>query len=204
MYSIARIEHLKDAAQQVLAEQEADLREKPGSFYRQMLVDSSRAQIEELTRQLVDEKTKREVEVIEIRLVGTKARYGSLPMNIVGELSSAFEEMLVQVGRFIRYGAQVNHPLQEIRNLMDVRLKRMTSGSTRLFITTRTNPDLFGNSLAEDSLTNTFNLLTVEKLSEFTERVAALGKPGVHGLSRFLKTLTEADLQAYVNWQTPT
>lgn len=204
MYNIARIEQLRDSAQQLLAEQEAKLLEKPNSFYRQMLVESARAQVDELIRQIVEEKKKREVEVIEIRLIGEKAHHGSLPMNVIGELSSAFEEMLVQAGRFIKYGVQSNQPVQEIRSLLDVRLKRLASGSTRMLVTARTNPDMFGNSLAEDSLTNTFNLLTSDKLSEFTEHVNTLGKHSVSSLNRFLKTLTETDLQAHINWQTPT
>ena len=203
MYSIARIEQLIRSAREVLAEQEAALLEKSGSAYRQMLVESSRAQVDEFTRQLVDEKAKRDLEVIEIRLIGEKAQHGPLPLHILSELTDSFEEILVQAGRFLLYGSQGQHPIQEIRNLMDVRLKRVASGSTRLFVTAKTNPDLFGHSLAEDSLAHTFGLLNAETATDLSEQVASLGSKSVRGVTRFLRALTESQLQAHVDWQTP-
>lgn len=204
MYNIARIEELRVNAEAVLREQEQQLMAKPDSLFRRGLVMSSRARIDELTSQLVQEKQKREIEVIEIRLMGKAAYYGSLPMNIVGQLAEAFEDMLVQAGRFIRYGSQKKDTLQEIRNQFDVRLNRMAAGSTRLFVTVQTSPDLFGNSLSEKSLEQTFGLLTVDKPDDMVAKVATYGKAGVRGLTRFLKTLNESHLEAEVNWLSPT
>lgn len=204
MYNIARIEELRASAEAVLKEQEQQLAAKPDSLFRRGLVMSSRAHLEELTRQLVQEKQKREVEIVEIRLIGKAAYYGSLPMNIISQLTETFEDMLVQAGRFIRYGAQKKDTLQEIRNQFDVRLNRMAAGSTRLFVTVQTSPDLFGNSLSEESLERTFGLLTIDKPDDLAPRVAVYGKAGTRSLARFLKTLNESHLEAEVSWSSPT
>ncbi|WP_373514237.1 hypothetical protein [Persicitalea sp.] len=203
MFSISRITHLLTLSQTVLAEQESRLAEKPTSRFRQMLVYSTRARIDELTRELVEEKELRALEVIEIRLIGEKAHFGSLPMQLVGQLTASFEEMLVQVGRFVKHGSKGQDSLQSIRGLLDVRLNRISSGSTRLFVTAKTSPDLFGDSLAEECIQRTFNLLKVESANELTERAGEIGKGGVQNLNRFLKTLHESDLEASLNWQTP-
>lgn len=203
MFEISRIEELRTLARELLAEQEASLAQKPDSVFRQMLVATARGQVEKMTAQLVAKKEERGMELVELRLVGEKAYFGSLPMHLVGQLAGAFEEMLVQVGRFIRHGSQGENSVQSIRSLMDVRLNRLASGSTRLFITAKTNPDLFGASLAEESLVRTFNLLAVEHPGDLTEKAADFGQAGVKSMSRFLKTLAESDLAASLDWQTP-
>lgn len=121
MCNIARIEELRAETEKLLQEQERQLAAKPDSLFRRGLVASSRARMDELTHELVTEKQKREVEVIEIRLVGEAAYHGSLPMQIIGHLTEAFEDMLVQVGRFIRHGSKSKEPLQDVRNLIGAR-----------------------------------------------------------------------------------
>ena len=203
MFEISRIEELRTLAIKLLAKEEAALAQNPDSLFRRMLVETAKGQVEEMTAQLVTKKEERGMELVELRLVGEKAHFGSLPMYLVGQLASAFEEMLVQVGRFIKHGSQGENSVDTIRSLMDVRLNRLASGSTRLFITAKTNPDLFGTSLAEESLVRTFNLLTVEHSGQLTETAAEFGQAGVKSMSRFLKTLAESDLTASLNWQTP-
>jgi len=203
MFEISRIEELRTLAIELLAKEEEALAQKPESVFRRMLVETAKGQVEEWTAQLVAQKKKRGMELVELRLVGEKAHFGSLPMHLVGQLAGAFEEMLVQVGRFIKHGSQGESSVQTIRSLMDVRLNRLSSGSTRLFITAKTNPDLFGASVAEESLVRTFSLLAVEQPDELTEKAAHFGQAGVKSMSRFLKTLAESDLAASLDWQTP-
>lgn len=203
MFNISRIAQLLNETQSLLAEQESRLAEKPTSSFRQMLVETSKARIDDLTRQMVEEKSLRAMEIVEIRLTGPKAYFGTLPMHLVGQLTASFEEMLVQVGRFVKHGSRGQDSLQSIRGLLDVRLNRISSGSTRLFVTAKTSPDLFGDSLSEECIQRTFNLLKVEDGSELTERAGEIGKGGVQNLNRFLKTLYESDLEASLNWQTP-
>lgn len=203
MFEISRIEELRALAVELLVSEEAALAQNPDSVFRQMLVATAKGQVEDMTAQLVAKKQERGMELVELRLVGTKAHFGSLPLQLVGQLTASFEEMLVQVGRFVKHGSRGQDSLQSIRGLLDVRLNKISSGSTRLFITAKTNPDLFGDSLAEECIQRTFSLLKVETGGELTERAGEIGKGGVQNLTRFLKTLHESDLEATLNWQTP-
>ena len=56
MHNIVRLEALLTDAETVLREQQQQLEAKPDSFFWQGLVTSSRAHIEELTRELTVEK----------------------------------------------------------------------------------------------------------------------------------------------------
>ncbi|AQG81838.1 hypothetical protein AWR27_22550 [Spirosoma montaniterrae] len=187
-------------ARQTLAERERERETQPDSFAWQCAVESAQMHVDELTRQLVDAKKQREIELVEIRLTGKLARFGSLPMSVLGRISTAFEEVLVQAGRTLRQQETV----EAIRSLFDVRLKAVAPGSTRLFITLQTNPDLFGDSLAETCLTHTFNLLKVETPVEAQTQVRKVGRKGTQQLSKLLKVLDENYLEAHVNWQSPT
>lgn len=201
MLDIARIESLLSMARQTLAERQAHLAAQPDSFGWQCAVEAAQAQTDDLTRQLVAAMTQREIELVEIRLVGKVAHFGSLPMNVLGRISTAFEAVLVQAGHTIR---QKKETVQAIRSLFDMRLKSIAPGSTRLFITVQTSPDLFGNSLAETCLKEAFGLLAVESASDAQNRVKQFGREGTRNLSKLLKTLDEYHLEAHLNWQSPT
>jgi len=201
VHNIARIEQLRTAARQMLEEQERSLAAKPESHFRQMLLESTRHQVDDLTRQLIHGRERRALEVVEVRLTGPAAHFGTLPGHILGPLTEAFTDMLVQAGRFIRHGSRGT--VAEIRNLFDVRLNRMASGSTRLFYTLRTTPDLFGKSLAEETLNRTFGVLSVQS-ADVVVQAARYGKPAVQGLTKFLRILEEAHLEAGVEWVSPT
>ncbi len=204
MFNIARIEQLRVFAQRMLAEQEQRLVVQPAHFYRQMLVETARHQVDDLTRQLVEAKQQREVEVVEIRLDGPAAFFGSVPLHVLGPLTAAFEELLVQAGRFIRDGSRRAGTLAEVRGQFDVRLKHLATGSAGLLVTLQTAPDLFGGSLSEEALRRTFGLLAVETPEDATNQVVSYGKAGVFGLVRFLKSLHEAQLEARLHWLSPT
>lgn len=204
MINVARLEQLRVYAQRLLDEREAQFAHNPRSLFRQALVETARREVEDLTRQLVEAKQQREVEVVEIHLTGPAASAGSLPLHVLGPLVEAFEDMLVQAGRFIRDGAAKKSLVAEVRSLFDVRLARLGSGSARLFVTLNTAPDLFGGSLSEEALGRTFGLLAVDSPEDVTSRVATFGRAGARGLLRFLKILEDAQLEATLRWLTPT
>jgi hypothetical protein len=204
--NIPRLEQLRVYAQRLLDEREAQFAAQPRSLFRQALVETARREVEDLTRQLVEAKQRREVEVVELHLTGPAAAAGSLPLHVLGPLVEAFEDMLVQAGRFIRDGSAKKSLVAEVRSLFDVRLAPSPrgSGSANLFITLNTAPDLFGGSLSEEALARTFGLLATESAEDVASRVGTYGRAGARGLYRFLKTLEEAQLEATLRWLTPT
>lgn len=204
MADIARIEQLRVFARRMLAEQETRLDTQPGNVYRHLLVGAARRQVDELTRQLIEAKQQREVEVVELRLTGPSVATGLLPLHVLGPLASAFEEMLVQTGRFIRDGSRKAGTLGEVRSQFDARLKHIVSGSAGLLVSVQTAPDLFGGSLSEEALRRTFRLLAVQTAEDATHQVTTYGKWGVFALLRFLRTLQEAQLEARLHWLSPT
>lgn len=200
MLNIARTKDLLARAEAALADAQQEAAAKPDSFFRKIALRSAQAHTDELRRDLVVEMTKRGVELIEIRLIGESAQFGSLPMSLLGRISTTFEEALVQAGRALR---QQKQTVESIRSLFDMRLKRVAPGSTRLFITVQTHPDLFGFSLAEACLAETFSLLSVTTPADAQAGVRRFGKKGTQNLSKLLKTLKDNKLETHINWESP-
>ncbi|WP_138991853.1 hypothetical protein [Larkinella sp. C7] len=203
MYNISRLEDLLEDARSMLSDHTVRLKQQPDSFFHKALVKSTKDRVEEITTLLIQEKERRGQEIIELRLIGQKAHFGSLPVTIFSELTEYFEEMLVQAGRFIRYGYNNKKAIKETRQQLNIKLSQLSSGSTRLFFTIESHPDMYGHSLTEDCLYKTFDLLQIERSDEITDRVSHYGKGGVKNMNRFLKSLLNADLEAEINWFAP-
>ncbi len=76
----------------------------------------------------------------------------------------------------------------------------MAPGSTKLFLTGRISPDLYGNSLIEDSLENTFNLLNSESSEQLTESVSKIGVRSAKNINNLLKEINLSGLEAEISW----
>ncbi|GAB3762697.1 hypothetical protein GCM10028817_41470 [Spirosoma pomorum] len=169
-----------------------------------MFVRSSKAHLDELTKSLIELKRERENEIIEIRLKGVDAQHGTLPLHMIGSLSLAFEETLVEIGKYAKYGTKKRKQAHsETRKELDVKLRSLATGSTRMFVSVESNPDIFGSSLSEVCLSRTFDVLRIDSTEELVETSMKVGSPALRTLNRFLKSLLDFNLEVDLNWQTP-
>jgi hypothetical protein len=204
MFEIARTEELRELALKSLAHHQAELEKHPDSFASRLMVKSATSRVEELTKRLVEQKEERGFELVEIRLIGEAAQNGSLPMHMIGQLSTSFEETLVEIGKYAKYGTKKKKGVfTETRNLLGVRLKSLGSGSTRLFISIDTKPDMFGSSLSEICISRTFEVLHSKNPEDLIETSGIVGKPALRIINRFLKSLLDFKLEADLSWFTP-
>ncbi|RRB02053.1 hypothetical protein [Larkinella rosea] len=203
MYNISRLEDILEDARGMLSDHQGRLRRNPTSHFYKSLVASSKARVEEYTTLLIQEKERRGKEIVELRLIGPKANFGSLPANLFSLVTEYFEEMLVQAGRFIRYGHHNKGATGQTRKQMNIQLSQISSGSTRLFFTIDSHPDMYGNSLTEDCLYKTFDVLQIQKTDDISDRISQYGKGGVKNMNKLLRGLINADLEAEINWFAP-
>lgn len=204
MSAIQKIEKLLESSRKSLGEYEQLLAKNPGSIFYDGLVITTREQIQELTNQLIQEKKDRSCELIELRLTGAKAHYGTLPLDVLGRLIIAFSDALHHTSHQIQFGSKKGaHLMTEIKQTLDLRLAGISTGSTRLMISGQTNPDLFGRSLMEESLQSTFKLLHAADFDKLTDAAVSCGTMGVTKLRTFLTTITNNELELEMNWDTP-
>ena len=203
MIEIQKIQNQIDEVAKMLLQYENLLSKEPDNFSHKLSIDSLKTQITELERQLRFEKSKRDKEVIEIRLKGRTAN-GTIPLEVLAKLADGLSGTILNASYFIQFGHRVKKvKAKEIHDIVDLRLAGLSTGSTRLFVIANTSPDLFGRSLAEESLKNSINLLQSETSDELTEFASKIGKESVKKLYKFITSISNADLEVDLNWSSP-
>ena len=204
MNEIQKIQNQINEVAKHLEQYESLLRDEPNNFSHQISIDSLKAQISELEKQLRFEKAKREKEIIEIRLKGKSAN-GTIPLEVLAKLADGLSGTVLNASYFIQFGHKVKKvKAKEIHDIVNLRLAGISTGSTKLFVIANTAPDLFGISLAEESLKHSFNLLQSESADELTESASKIGKESVKKLYKFITSISNADLEVDLDWSSPT
>jgi hypothetical protein len=205
MNTVAYLEKSITQVQNLLAEGKERLSQAPGSRAMELGLVSLQRRLQKLQHELYQEKSAREIEVIELRLQGSLAKFGSIPLKVLSDLSRFLCDSL-QAASYKHWKGEESlrkFPGQLI-DLLDLRLAGLAPGSTRLLISGSTNPDLFGQSLLEKTLVATFDLVNSEDPESFTEAVGGLGSRSARHFRQFLKTLHKNHLQMELSWQKPT
>lgn len=177
---------------------------EPGDLAGQLTLQSLSSHLDDLRQQLAEEKTLREKEIIELRLKGAVTKDGTIPLTLLSHLARNLADGLLATSQLIKSGREVKGriPVDLIKTL-DLRLAGIGHGSTRLFITGNNAPNLFGYSLLEESLQHTFTLLNASSAEELTQTASQIGRRGLHRINGLLKTLVSADLEANIEWASP-
>lgn len=204
MNEIQKIQGQIDAVAEMLLQLENLLAKEPNNFSHQLSIDSLKAQIAGLEKQMMHEKAKRDKEVIEIRLKGRTAD-GTIPLEVLAKLADGLSGTVLNASYFIQFGQKIKKiKVKEVHDIVNLRLAGISTGSTRLFVTANTSPDLFGRSLAEESLKHSFNLLQSESADELTESASKIGKESVRKLYKFITTISNAEMEVDLKWNSPT
>ncbi|MHA2231081.1 MAG: hypothetical protein ACXAB4_01130 [Candidatus Hodarchaeales archaeon] len=188
----------------MLSEHKRALSEDPDNVAIQLSLKTIEKHVVELQDQLRQEKAVREKEVIELRLKGFLAENGTIPLSILANIAKFAADALYATSQRLRKGVDPRRKIsKEIINTLDLRLAGISTGSTRLFLTGRTSPDLFGYSLLENTLENTFGLLSADTPDRLTESASDMGIRGAQNINRLLRTLSTSGLEVEISWNSP-
>lgn len=170
-------------------------------FSSELELKSLEYHLEELQTQLRHEKILRDREVIELRLRGTLADRGAIPLDILSNIAKHLSGSLHSLAYRLKKGFDPKSkiPIDVIRTL-NLQLAGMGYGSTRLYLSATSNPNLFGYSLIEDSLEKTFKVFSSQSPQELTDSVSEIGARSASNVNRLLKTLARYDLEAELSW----
>ena len=164
---------------------------------------SLEARLRELERQLHQEKARRGKEILELRFSGEIADLGSLPLELLGNITKDIAHALGHAARHRKFGTQ-GRLLKSVTEELDLRLEGIGGGSTRLYISGETAPDLFGNSLIESTLYDTFQFLQhTDEEDQLPESVSHVGEKAADALRSFFQAVGDANLTTEITWETP-
>ncbi len=204
MPSIKKIQESLNTLTVFESEYSLRIKSDPEDLSLKLTYQNIRSQINELQQQLYFENINREKEIIELRLIGDKAKFGSFPLKLVGGLTNSFSKAILNSSKYFQYGNKGGAKIEKIiSDSIDLRLERLGSGSTIFFLSARTSPDLFGNSIIQNSLENIFELFNSQTGDQVIENISNVGAKSIKYFSSFLKESLNDDLEIDLSWHTP-
>lgn len=204
MSNFGRIKNSIEQLNELITSLESDIKRTPDDFALELKRSSLANQLEDLQQQLYQENLKREKEVIQIRLRGPIANFGTLPLDLVGGITGNFSKSIHNTSRYILFGRKGGRQKEKIvKETIDLRLEDIGRGSTIFYISGRTSPDLFGQSVLQNSLENTFSLFNSETPDQVTEKISSVGGNSLKYVAKFLKELSTDDLECDLKWNSP-
>jgi hypothetical protein len=176
----------------------------PDDFSLMLEFETYNNQLKDLNNQLYQENLKREKEIVELRLKGEKARFGSIPLRVVGGITNHFAQSIFNISKYLEYGNKGGKKREAIINdTIDLRLEGIGTGSTIFYLSGRTTPDLFGYSILQEALKKTFDTFNSENADEIIECVENIGAKSAKSISHFLSELSKDELEVDISWKSP-
>ncbi len=171
------------------------------SFADRLTLESLHAVREELQAELNSAWARRWVEVVELRLQGQPANDGRLPLHIVSDLTTSLHRGFYTAAAYQKNGREIKHVRDAgLVSALDFQLAGMAQGSTRLILTASSQPDLFGSSLASETLHATFGLLNASGTDAILDAVDRVGTEGARRMGEFVSELKRHSLEASFRW----
>jgi len=204
MASIRNITAHISQLSKVVDEYSIALNNDPQNFSLQITIENLRSQISDLQNQLYQENLKREKEIVQLRFKGSVARFGTFPLSLVGGLTNSFSNAVFNTSKFFQFGNKGGRKIDSIINeTIDLRLEGLGRGSTIFYLSAKTSPDLFGNSVIQNSLDNVFDLLNSQSPEQIIENISIVGSRSIKYYSDFFEELNKDELELDLTWHTP-
>lgn len=205
MASIKKISENIEQLSKMLAVSFSILDKDRNNFAEQLTINNIKNQIEELQHLLYEENLRREKEVVQLRLIGKVARFGTLPLHLVGGLTDSFSSAVFSTSKYRQFGKKGGKKVDKIVNdTINLKLEGVGKGSTIFYLSANTSPDLFGNSIIQTSLDNIFTLIGSETPEQLIDNISYVGANSIKYYSDFFKELNKDDLELELRWHTPT
>ncbi|BDN91186.1 hypothetical protein [Aeromonas caviae] len=174
------------------------------SFALSLSLKSLESHLEDLHLQLRRAKQKREKEVIELRLIGGEVNNGTVPLDILANIAKSFSGLISSASAKIKIGKDISGVIPfEVTQPLNLRFADIGHGSSRLFVTGDSSPDIFGESLLEHSLQGLFELLNKDLNEGISDQVHYMGLRSTHNLAEFLKVLRKRSIELELSWTAP-
>lgn len=204
---MATINNLQDNIQYLQSQIEEltlFLNNEPENFALKIQIENYKSEIQNLQSYLYNENLKRSKEIIALRLIGNIAKDGTFPLGSVGGITDSFSNAIYKTSQFLQFGKKGGKKIESLlKNNLDIRLEGLGIGSTIFYISAKTGPDIFGNSIVQNSLENTFELFSSNNESELIDNIEKVGVKSSKYFSAFLEELIQDDLEVEISWESP-
>lgn len=168
----------------------------------QTQIENLKTEVQSLQKEIIDFNNRRNKEVISLRLIGSIAKNGTFPLISVGGITNSFANAISKTSQYLQYGNKGGKKIEKILSEnIDLRLEALGQGSTVFYISAKTNPDLFGNSIIQNSLDSSFDLLSSEDSNELLEKIENVGVESAKYFKNFFGEIIKDDLEIEIIWE---
>lgn len=201
MNTIARLETKVDRFQRLLNEEQQRYPEP--DFAAELQMSSLRSQLQQFQRELREAKAERKREIVEVRFMRDDL-FGQLRLKTLGVVAQNLADALHAAAHYLRSNKGRGGKIPEsIISTLDLQMVGLRPGSSRLVISGELSPNLFGESLLQKSLLNTFNLFQADRPEDLTEAVSTLGVRSMRRLRDLLDEVADEGFEMELAWNTP-
>lgn len=173
----------------------------PDNFFLKLAAKNQLESYQHVKRELTLALAEEAGELLDLRFIGPKAD-GSILLDTFIKIAEPLSKAWKYAAHRLRSGNDSIRIDQEIGNALNLKLAGMSYGSTRILLTGNGQPDLTGKSILQETLIQTFNLLTATN-EDFYDAVDAVGGRSAHLFGEAMKAIDAAGLTAEFTWQSP-
>lgn len=164
---------------------------------------SFRQHLQDLRSQLTTELGIRSKEIVEVAL-SDNGEPGTIPLHLLAGIALHLGEAVEKAARYKKRGTAGGPVPRDITETTNLRLAALSAAaSTHLYITGNTAPDLFGYSLVEDGIRETFAVLEAQSADLLVEAVSAVGYSAASSIKKLLRGVSKEELTIEIIWRTP-
>lgn len=181
------------------AETQQRAKDNPNDFFLQLAAKNQEAAALSVSRQVALAEADEMGELLDVRLIGPRAN-GSIPLDAFLDTIGPLAKSWKYAAHRLRYGRDaMRGAAADVVSALNFKLAGLAHGSTHVFITGNTAPDLTGDSLLQATLIQTFRLLNSNQ-ADFYDAVDAVGGKAAHQLGEFMRGLDKAGLAVQFSW----
>lgn len=204
MSRITSLENHIDQVKGFLEEDLQKLKSSPNDLFLLVSVRSNRHDLDQLQSQLKAEKEKRLVEVLDIRLKSSSLQDGTIPLSLLAKIADLFSVVVYASSTKFKTGKDtLGRFSNDILESVDLRLSGLLPGSTHLVLTGKTNPDILGYSVFEESLKNLYKTLDCNNQESISDELSNLGSRGTKSLAGLVDLFIKSNIEADFVWNDP-
>lgn len=195
--NISTLEEQIRLAEEILTKENESL--DKNNRFKVSAFNSMQEHLTDLRKQLYNKQIRREKEILEVRFIGEKAHNGSLPLMLHAALSKGLAESLITLSTKVK--TPKKHADFVNQSELDLRLANIVSGSTKFIISLEIQPDLFGWSLSQNTLTYWFSFFqSLDHPENHQEIFSLMGNRGIVSIKSMLLALKSNNLDFELTW----
>lgn len=204
MDTITQLQNKIAQVQSFIVRDREALQRDPNDVAAKFSLPSWERHFSELKQELLIAQRERHKEIVDLRLMGALVDNGSVPLNILAELSRHLYDLFSRSAHRIQYGKDALRGVgSDIPDKLGLSLTGLSYGSSRLAISANVAPDLAGDSPMQASLNEVFEALVSDNADLTHVHLHKIGSKATFSLSQLLRSFQRHSIVAEIEWDSP-